>query len=900
MSFFDAIKRGAQQLFEPSVPAPLRDEQLRAEFNLPDSETLCEDITAEVCILPAPPATATNVFYQGKLQLSQHFLVFRDVYDTKTCSFALHLSAVKKLERVPTRAYIFALSVQTYTGFAYVIQFIGIRLHLEQFLFTLKRLLLDNSKNIRNLRPLVSSLYSEYLVTKALMLPQEATQLAHPPGGLGLDFKFPGDARVLRDKLKMRLWFGYLRANGRNLTLVRTPMFFKLIRVGLPNRLRGEIWELCCGLMFLRLQHPGVYHRLLEDNAEKHLLAMEEIEKDLNRSLPEYLAYQLEEGILRLRRVLVAYSWQNPEIGYCQAMNILVAALLIYMLEEQAFWCLNVVCTHLVPGYYSKSMYGTLLDQKVFELMVETTMPVMWEHISRHDIQLSVVLLPWFLLLYLSSMPLVYATRIVDVFMLQGPRTLFQVALAIIRINGEKLLSTDDDGTFIQILKEYFLTLDQSAHPTLPNEKYRLVTRFQELLVVAFKEFSHISHHMVEQYRARHQKQVLAGVELFAKRTQLRNLPRTKNLSPAQLGNIYDRFYSVVVTDHTAGDAGLEMTPDGFHDFMAGITVWAATGSVASFLRRVFARWDRDKSGGLLLEDVVVGLNTLVEPDLMQAIQNFFTLYATDDRLDRESMLMFLEDLLALTRPWIDCQLLDHLTETAIEKAVADRIVKNHHGGDVVLPERVEIDRTRFEQAQSERYLAAASSFMLRAMEYAQNDEEVVVHRTNLIDLGEDATVTEASRDQEAEAYRQRILSQLSANAALDPNRNVYVSAGTFRMVILADETYELFFANTFREVVDLDTPVSGGSGVPNLRDMFDGLLADGKRVANEVRRRMDEGVRERGRAALAPEDDDDIHVPSAQDLQLVGGEAVVASRAEESAELREVRAAMAKGGSEL
>ena len=118
--------------------------------------------------------------------------------------------------------------------------------------------------------------------------------------------------------------------HGRNATLIRQPTFHKLVRVGLPNRLRGEIWELTSGSLFMRLQNPRLYDETLSKNAGRGSLAIDEIEKDLNRSLPEYPGFQSEEGIGRLRRVLTAYSWTNKEVGYCQAMNIVVAALLMY------------------------------------------------------------------------------------------------------------------------------------------------------------------------------------------------------------------------------------------------------------------------------------------------------------------------------------------------------------------------------------------------------------------------------------------------------------------------------------------------------------------------------------------------------------------------------------------
>lgn len=118
----------------------------------------------------------------------------------------------------------------------------------------------------------------------------------------------------------------------------------------------------------LRFSNPQTYDLLLSQNAGKHSQSTDEIEKDLNRSLPEYKAYQSEEGLARLRRVLVAYSFRNPELGYCQALNIVVAGLLMcvahvkaqkaaltfysYMSEQQAFWLLEVLCDKILPGYY--------------------------------------------------------------------------------------------------------------------------------------------------------------------------------------------------------------------------------------------------------------------------------------------------------------------------------------------------------------------------------------------------------------------------------------------------------------------------------------------------------------------------------------------------------------------
>lgn len=285
-----------------------------------------------------------------------------------------------------------------------------------------------------------------------------------------------------------------------------------------------------------------------------------------------------------------------------------------YMSESQAFFLLSVLCDRLLPGYYSTTMYGTLLDQRVFESLVEKTMPILWDHLVKSDVQLSVVSLPWFLSLYINSMPLIFAFRVLDVFFLEGPKVLFQVGLAILRINGEDLLDVTDDGTFISILKTYFSRLDESAHPNSENEKYRLVTRFQELMVVAFKEFAGITQNTIAEQRAKHKDAVLDSIESFAKRTSIRNLgPDSKRLSVDDLGFLYDRFYGILyereqrmqmLREESAkrakagrmqvpqrmtsassveiGRVGLGPSPtllnyDGFREFLAGITRWAIT-----------------------------------------------------------------------------------------------------------------------------------------------------------------------------------------------------------------------------------------------------------------------------------------------------------------------------------
>jgi len=148
-------------------------------------------------------------------------------------------------------------------------------------------------------------------------------------------------------------------------------------------------------------------------------------------------------GIDKLRKVLVAYSRRNPDVGYCQGMNLVTSTLLlIYGNEEEAFWVLAAIIERLLPSdFFSPSLLVSRACPMVLKDYVEELLPNLHSHLNNLGVDLPAICFSWFLSLFTDCLPVETLFRIWDLFFVDGLDVLFRIALGILRSNEDELLS---------------------------------------------------------------------------------------------------------------------------------------------------------------------------------------------------------------------------------------------------------------------------------------------------------------------------------------------------------------------------------------------------------------------------------------------------------------------------
>ncbi|CAN8104208.1 unnamed protein product [Discula destructiva] len=219
--------------------------------------------------------------------------------------------------------------------------------------------------------------------------------------------------------------------------------FNRLVLGGIPVLMRSKIWAECSGATNLRV--PGYYDDLIgRPESEDHPEVAQQIRADINRTLTDNIFFRKGPGVQKLNEVLLAYSRRNPEVGYCQGMNLITANLLLIIPSaEEAFWILVCIIEKILPaGYYDHSLLTSRADQQVLRGYVADVLPRLSAHFDDLGIALETMTFQWFLSVFTDCLSAEALFRVWDVVLCfgDGSTFLFQVALALLKLNEQQLL----------------------------------------------------------------------------------------------------------------------------------------------------------------------------------------------------------------------------------------------------------------------------------------------------------------------------------------------------------------------------------------------------------------------------------------------------------------------------
>ncbi|XP_072482579.1 TBC1 domain family member 8B isoform X2 [Notamacropus eugenii] len=524
-----------------------RSEQFSSFFRLPKEENLKE---VHECFLRVP---SSHLSAHGRMCVFENYICFAS-QDISLCSVVLPLREVLAVDKVDDSSQSVVISIKGKKAF----RFSDVR-DFEQLVARLK--LICGAASIPqqevSTEPIPSpdpessgrsskgpSLMGQKDCSKTVNTQALMTEF-HPQDLENLDSK------MLKEKMKEQSWNILFVEYGRGVSMFRTKKTRDLVVRGIPETLRGELWLLFSGAINDMAANPGYYADMVERSLGTYTVATDEIERDLRRSLPEHPAFQSDTGISALRRVLTAYAYRNPRIGYCQAMNILTSVLLLYAKEEAAFWLLVAVCERMLPDYFNHRIIGALVDQAVFEELIREHLPQLTGHMTDMTF-FSSISLSWFLTLFISVLPIESAVNVVDCFFYDGIKAILQLGLAVLDYNMEQLLTCKDDAEAVTVLNRFFDNVTNKDSP-LPStvqqgssasdaKSHQAKVDITDLIREANEKYGDIRYEDVYSMRRRSRLYVIQVLEETTKQNVLRVVSQDVKLGLRELEELYDIF----------------------------------------------------------------------------------------------------------------------------------------------------------------------------------------------------------------------------------------------------------------------------------------------------------------------------------------------------------------------
>eukprot|EP01091_Cochliopodium_minus_P006032 TRINITY_DN15916_c0_g1_i1.p1 TRINITY_DN15916_c0_g1~~TRINITY_DN15916_c0_g1_i1.p1 ORF type:complete len:355 (+),score=74.85 TRINITY_DN15916_c0_g1_i1:42-1106(+) len=219
----------------------------------------------------------------------------------------------------------------------------------------------------------------------------------------------------------------------------------------------------------LSVKKTSKWNTFFKDNQQ-----LNEIDKDVQRTLQNLSFFHQESNYEALRRILFVYAKLNPGIGYVQGMNEVLAVLYyvfakddpqkeigddFILVEADTFFCFTTLMSEIM-NFYCKSLDNTEMginaEVKKLENLLKVKDKELWSNLDEKGLHANFYSYRWLMLLLSQEFVLPDVLRLWDSFLSDEKRFKFLIYFCCSMIlNVKDKIMPLDFGEALKILQEY-------------------------------------------------------------------------------------------------------------------------------------------------------------------------------------------------------------------------------------------------------------------------------------------------------------------------------------------------------------------------------------------------------------------------------------------------------------